>query len=360
MKLFRPMVLAMMAGLLLSSCIKEEALNAEADITDVMVDGTTLVRKPVITNNEVLFYVNGWEDLTNLAPMFKLTEGAKIEPESGTKLNFTQPQSYTVTSQDGQWKKTYKVSFVSNDVATDYHFETLKVDSTSKYHTFVDKTADGNLAEWGSGNSGVSFLMGDSKATEYPTSQADNGYVGKCLKLTTVSTGFLGAMFGAPIAAGNLFTGDFQIDMGNPAKSTHFGRPFYKMPKELIGYYKYKAGEKFQDKDKKDIKGRKDSLAIYAVLFETGDGVEYLDGTNSLTSDRIVLLAQLKNAKETDEWTRFSISFEPVAGRTVDSEKLKMGKYSLAIIMSSSKDGAFFNGAVGSTLYVDELKLYSE
>ena len=47
------MVLALMAGLLLSSCIKEEALNAEADITDVMVDGTTLVRKPVITNNEV-------------------------------------------------------------------------------------------------------------------------------------------------------------------------------------------------------------------------------------------------------------------------------------------------------------------
>ena len=348
MRLFKSMMLATLAGLALSSCIREEALNAEADITDVTVDGTTLVRKPVITNNEVIFYVNGWEDLSHLAPKFHVTEGAKIEPESGTALNFTQPQSYTVTSQDGQWKKTYKVSFVSNDVATDYHFETLKVDSTSKYNTFVDKTADGNLAEWGSGNAGVSFLMGDSKASEYPTSQAEEGYVGKCLKLTTVSTGFLGAMFGAPIAAGNLFTGDFQIDMGNPAKSTHFGRPFYKMPK------------KFQDKDKKEIKGRKDSLAIYAVLFETGDGVEYLDGTNSLTSDRIVLLAQLKDAKETNDWTRFSISFEPVAGRTVDSEKLKNGKYSLAIIMSSSKDGAFFNGAVGSTLYVDELKLYSE
>ena len=66
MKLFRPMVLAMMAGLLLSSCIKEEALNAEADITDVMVDGTTLVRKPVITNNEVLFYVNGRINLKRL------------------------------------------------------------------------------------------------------------------------------------------------------------------------------------------------------------------------------------------------------------------------------------------------------
>ena len=198
MRLFKSMMLATLAGLALSSCIREEALNAEADITDVTVDGTTLVRKPVITNNEVIFYVNGWEDLSHLAPKFHVTEGAKIEPESGTALNFTQPQSYTVTSQDGQWKKTYKVSFVSNDVATDYHFETLKVDSTSKYNTFVDKTADGNLAEWGSGNSGVSFLMGDSKASEYPTSQAEEGYVGKCLKLTTVSTGFLGAMFGAP------------------------------------------------------------------------------------------------------------------------------------------------------------------
>jgi hypothetical protein len=26
--------------------------------------------------------------------------------------------------------------------------------------------------------------------------------------------------------------------------------------------------------------------------------------------------------------------------------------------MSSSKDGAIFNGAVGSTLYVDEMELY--
>ena len=360
MKLIKPLILIITAGLLLSSCIKEEALNAEADITDVVVDGVKLVRKPVITNNEVLFYVNGWENLTNLAPKFNVTEGAKIEPASGTAFNFTQPHSYTVTSQDGLWKKTYKVSFVTNDVATDFHFETLKNDSTSKYHTFVDKTADGNLAEWGSGNAGVAFLLGNSKATDYPTSQADDGYKGKCVKLTTISTGSVGALFGAPIAAGNLFTGDFQIDLANAAKSTHFGRPFYKIPKELSGYYKYKAGKKFQDKKQNEIKNRKDSMAIYAVFFETGDGVEYLDGTNSLTSDHIVLLAELKNGKETNEWTHFSIPFKPVVSRTIDKEKLKNGKYSLAIIMSSSKDGAVFNGAVGSTLYVDELKLYSE
>ena len=48
----------MLAGLLFSSCIREEALNAEADITGVTVDGPTLIRRPVITNDEVIFYVN--------------------------------------------------------------------------------------------------------------------------------------------------------------------------------------------------------------------------------------------------------------------------------------------------------------
>ena len=95
-------------------------------------------------------------------------------------------------------------------------------------------------------------------------------------------------------------------------------------------------------------------------MFETGDGVEYLDGHNSLTSDRIVLKEMLEDRKETNEWTRFSIPFKAVDGRTIDAEKLKEGKYSLAIIMSSSKDGANFEGAVGSTLYVDELELFTK
>ena len=370
MGVIRTFLPAMLAGLLFSSCIREEALNAEADITGVTVDGPTLIRRPVITNDEVIFYVNGWEDLTRLSPQFTVTEGATIEPASGTEHDFTQPQSYTVTSQDQQWKKTYKVSFVSDDVATEYHFDEMKwyeyrdtwnpqAPVQKLFHIFVDKTSDGHDFEWGSGNAGFLFAANGASADKYPTCQDDHGYKGKCAKLQTVSTAAFAAL-GTPIAAGNLFTGTFELNFANPAKSTRFGVPFRKKPKELVGYYKYKAGPVFTDKKLKVIDGRKDSLAIYAVLFETGDGVDYLDGTNSLTSDRIVLLAQLSDAKEADSWTRFSIPFVPVKGRTVDPVKLKEGRYSLAIIMSSSKDGAVFNGAVGSTLYVDELKLFSE
>ena len=44
-------------------------------------------------------------------------------------------------------------------------------------------------------------------------------------------------------------------------------------------------------------------------------------------------------------------------GKTIDQEKLKKGGYNVAIVFSSSKDGGNFNGAIGSTLYIDEVEL---
>ena len=50
-----------------------------------------------------------------------------------------------------------------------------------------------------------------------------------------------------------------------------------------------------------------------------------------------------------------TIPFTFLEGKTIDRNKMVDGKYSLAIILSSSEDGGNFNGAVGSTLWVDEL-----
>ena len=74
--------------------------------------------------------------------------------------------------------------------------------------------------------------------------QDDNGYVGKCAKLVTRSTGSFGSGFGMPIAAGNLFIGTFDLLNAIPdaRKGTRLGRPFDHVPTYLSGYYKYKAG----------------------------------------------------------------------------------------------------------------------
>ena len=99
---------------------------------------------------------------------------------------------------------------------------------------------------------------------------------------------------------------------------------------------------------------RKDIFDIYAVLYEVTDDLPYLDGTNVKTHPNIVMIAQVEDRKETDDWTRFLAKFKLQEGKEIDEEKLHNGKYNLAIVMSSSDEGAIFNGAIGSTLYVDE------
>lgn len=44
----------------------------------------------------------------------------------------------------------------------------------------------------------------------------------------------------------------------------------------------------------------------------------------------------------------------------IDNAKLAKGEYKISIIFASSKDGATFEGAPGSTLLVDEVELTYE
>lgn len=356
----------------LTSCIKDEPLNAEADILDFRLEKDILLREPIITNNSIRLYVNAWEsDLTQLAPYFEITEGATIEPASGTPRDFTTPQTYTVTSQDGRYKKTYTVEFAYVNFASDYHFENVKfhtyqdsfnptAPAKKLFHIFYDRLGDGKEFEWSSGNAGFMILNQNAPAENYPTSQAEDGYIGKCAKLVTRSTGILGANMGSPLAAGNLFWGNFSINMLDMPKSTRFGIPFDKTPIRLSGYYKYKAGERYTNKWNVEQEGKKDIFDIYAVMYEVTDEVPYLDGTNIKTHANIVMMAQVDNRKETDTWTPFMTEFKLLEGKQLNPKKLAEGKYNLALVLSSSEGGAYFNGAVGSTLYVDEINLYYE
>ncbi|MEG1634867.1 MAG: PCMD domain-containing protein, partial [Rikenellaceae bacterium] len=80
---------------------------------------------------------------------------------------------------------------------------------------------------WITGNAGVT-LFKDSNTQ--PTTDA---VAGKAAKLQTIDVPVVG------LAAGNLFTGDFITDMGNPLNSTKWGRPFIGRPRRLAGMYKY-------------------------------------------------------------------------------------------------------------------------
>lgn len=374
-------------GTLFSSCIKDEALNVEADITSATIEGAKelLIVEPTVENNQIIFRlieeprvnpVTEGEDKDNtgdvsfvFAPTFTLSKGATISPASGTELDFTEPQKYVVTAENGIITKEYTVSFiVDKGILMSYSFEEVEVYEASNplgyYHKFFTTLGDGSKKrDWSSGNEGYNFLaetlLEDGEELSpavYPTAQ-DEGYDGKGVKMQTKGTGFLGSMFGSPLAAGSFYLGDFVLKLTSPVKSTLFGQPFTytKAPAAVKGYFKYQAGEEFVVNSKGGSELEKDSWDAYAILFEKVEKDNFMTGDHNFEDPRMVSVAKLDDAQriETNEWTEFELKFEDVAGKSFDSAK----EYMFTIVFSSSKEGAVFNGAVGSKLWIDEVEI---
>lgn len=350
----------LLLGFIATSCIQDEAPNAEADILTCTVPGDALNREPIIENAQITFLLKKEADITKLAPEFTVTEGATIVPASGTVRDFTTTQQYTVTSEDKKWTKVYEVSALYAGIPTSYHFEEAipYTDKNGKtiYYNFRETDAVGNLLNWTNANEGFNYTGVNAEPEDYPTSPAPNGVKGNCVKLTTKSTGALGAMLKMYIAAGNLFMGSFSIVIPEVVKATKFGVPFTHVPTSIKGYYKYKAGDVFTV-DGNPVEGRKDICDIYGVFYETDDNVNTLDGTNIFTSPNIISIARISNPQETAQWTEFNLPFVIQPGKTIDRQKLEEGKYNVTIVFSSSKKGDLFEGAAGSTLYIDEVEL---
>lgn len=341
----------------LTGCIRNEALNTEADILECIVNQDILKREPIIQNDKVQLLVKANTDPKQQAPQFTLTEGATIEPASGTVRDFTTPQNYVVTSEDGNWKKNYSVAFIRDELPTVFHFEDTIPETNNKYYIFAEKSDGFVTMEWASGNPGFSFTGSGHTPEDFPTTQYNNGYSGKCACLTTRKTGSFGEMIKIPIAAGNLFIGTFNASdalSNTPLKATRFGLPFHQIPTSFSGYYKYKAGNDYYE-DGSVVAGKKDRCHFYAVLYETDDALRTLDGTNVLTHPNIIAAAVIQDQKETDEWIHFQIPFTYRDGKNIDAEKLQNGSYNLVVVFTSSIEGAHFKGAPGSRLLVDEV-----
>lgn len=376
---YHQLIVSAIFALALSSCFKDEAPNAECDIieaslhvdnpTDIFYNPTDTLVRVLYTDDNISFSVRRKADLTALAPTFRITDGATISPASGSVHDFSKgPVIYTVTSEDKEWSRSYKVSFIpvirtSKDTLS-FNFEDYHLDSKDKYYIWCEKHEDGNMYDdWATGNAGYGLTNGSAVPEAYPSTVLDEGYEGKGVKLVTCSTGPFGQMVKLPLAAGNLFLGtfDMSIALKTPRLATGFGLPFDKKPKTFTGYYKYTPGEKFQNKDESIVEGKVDEASVYAILYrnhdEDGNPV-VLNGDNVQTSPLIVAKAIAANIVPTDKWTEFTVDFSYL--EDFDLDLLENRGYNLAVVFSSSADGAFFQGAIGSTLCIDNVKIICE
>ena len=369
-----------------SSCIQEEAPNAECDIVSVDTTQTwfrenrnILTNELKVNNDQIIFKVKKDTEFNtinitheSIINSFSLTPGARIEAYSGNESDKKGVKKdnngihlwYTVHAEDGIWSKDYDVMFIKMPVLDTDHVFSFENFETEKFTNWYEINKDGIRSDiWASGNPGFKMTAGTRPASEYPTATYDKGFSGDCVKLTTCDTGKFGSMAKMPIAAGSIFIGEFDNAnaMKEKEKATHFGLqiiPERSKPVALKGYYKYTSGDDYKDKNNNPVEGVRDECSIYAVLFEIDpNNFVPLDGSNITSSERIVLMADLKDAGEPEDWTEFNIPFEPMNGKGFDFGKLENNEYAITIVASSSKNGAFFEGAVGSTLCIDELKI---
>lgn len=339
---------------MLSSCIKDEKANIEADIIEVLSEQEGILNI-VYQNNAIDIYADaGRLDETNLTLSYVLSDGATISPNPSDVTDYTDAQTFVVTSQDKQWVKTYVVRVLFHALPTKYDFENWMQPEGEKYKIPYEATEeDVALYIWSCGNEPYAFITNKyDDYTSFPTQPSENAYSGSlAAKLETKLTGD----YYKPIAAGNLFIGQFDASKYDPLESTQFGLPFTSKPLRFKGMYKYRSGgETYHTKVE-------DRCKMQAVLYKTTPDCTHLNGYTLKDSKNIVARAEMiDGAGDTpgDGYVAFDLEFVYTA--EIDYELLKNGGYNLAVIFSASRNGDIYDGAPGSVLYVDEVEIVCE
>ncbi len=212
---------------------------------------------------------------------------------------------------------------------------------------------------WSSGNnnylsSGTPTLLSSTseKATDSDTNK-------KAANLQSVKPKMVVAL-----AAGNLFTGDFTIDV--PGGNIVMGRPFSSRPTSLKGYYWYTPGKvdvpgtvNFPSGKKVVIEsGIEDTCSVYIAIckhtytMNTNHSSTLFDLDMDAFKENVIAYAELPKdmTVKTSKYEKFVL---PLEYFQLDYK----GPFYIAIVCSASKYGDYFIGSTSSNLKLDEFEL---
>lgn len=339
--------------------------SSAAQITSFTFDtsvaaNAAVLSQPVIdeANATITFKAEEGGDVSALVPTIEVSAGATVTPASGSTVSFTSGSAtFTVVAEDGT-SKTYTVSCNMGSLIQ-YDFETWATPEGAMYPEVV------NPEGWATCNDAVALIKnlgslgGITYTGEYPVRQTTDAHSGSTAAMLESVDTQGGNIFGQTIpkvTAGSMFLGTFNAlaAMADPMATTEFGILYDKKPVKVSGYYKYTPGAEFYNAAGELQADQKDACAISAVLYEVENEDETLDGSTIYTSDKIVAMASFSTGETVAEYTPFELNLEYV--KDYDASKT----YKFAVIFSASADGAAYNAAVGSTLYIDDVTIENE
>ena len=340
--------------------------SSAAQITSFTFDtsvaaNAAVLSQPVIdeANATITFKAEEDGDVSALVPTIEVSAGATVTPASGSAVSFASGSAtFTVVAEDGT-SKTYTVSCNMGSLIQ-YDFETWATPEGAMYPEVV------NPEGWATCNDAVALIKnmgpifgGITYTGEYPVRQTTDAHSGSTAAMLESVDTQGGSILGQTIpkvTAGSVFLGAFNAlaAMADPMATTEFGILYDKKPVKVSGYYKYTPGAEFYNAAGELQADRQDACAISAVLYEVESEDETLNGSTIYTSDKIVAMASFGTGETVAEYTPFELNLEYV--KDYDASKT----YKFAVIFSASADGAAYNAAVGSTLYIDDVTIENE
>ncbi len=356
---------------LLASCIQDAPQNPEADILTFAFPSDS-VRIPTsqkdIYNTYIVSYPKEGVNLSSLAntPVLTVTPGATWKRIDKGMVNDTLFY-IEVIAEDKSYSKIYAITQVA---AFPDHFT---FDTWVKYSPYyLYENPKDQSFQWFSSNNGAATAFGSSTkpASDYPVRKTSGLSGGFVVELQTMKgPGKVGGGIRyIPCLAGSLYLGGFNIlnALRDPLTSTLFGAPFDRgKPLMLHGYYQYIRGEGpfitgTSEANYHEDYSREDQCDIYAILFETNNNMQFLDGNTVSQQSYWVAKAQIPNRSYTEgtDFQEFNVPF--VYYKDFDWNKLISNRYKMAVVFTSATRGAYYEGRVGNRLIVDNVNITYE
>lgn len=215
----------------------------------------------------------------------------------------------------------------------------------------------GSFEFWGNGNQGAQTLGKD--ITEKET---DAAYVTEGSASIRMRSQFVGVGFFGKFAAGNVFAGEY-LETDGTDGILGWGREWTSRPAALKGYARYERGSQKYNGTKKDNSIDDDLGIVYVALMD--------DATESYGGKTFAKIVKTKTAelfepdgKDAAHVIAYGrIIFEPSATPgmaeftvNLDYRRTDIRPSRLILVASASKEGDYFKGQDGSTLWLDDLK----
>ncbi|MEG2479447.1 MAG: DUF4493 domain-containing protein [Mucinivorans sp.] len=202
---------------------------------------------------------------------------------------------------------------------------------------YANDVADETI--WGTGNEGVNHTFAGGK--ESNSAPTDDAVKGKAARLESIKVNMVG------LAAGNLFTGSFEMKPTAAMDSPSFSVPYTGRPKSLSFWYKYTPQAISNGNDK----GTMDECLIYVFLTNWTGIVKssQLNLANPRATVGALAFGQFRSKEAVAAYAKKTIDIEYYDTVTRPTRIL-------IVATSSSRGDQAYTGGVGSVLYVDEME----